>query len=87
MMELPKDKILYSKNISWKEKGILLFLKENETKHITQQNIIDLSTDGRSSVCTGINNLKKIGVLKTEMIREDNGQFYQTCYTIGLTKL
>ena len=86
-MDSIKDKIFLSKKLSWKEKGILFFLKENESKPISIQYLREISTDGKTAIYSGIKKLKDIGVLKTEQIREDNGQFYETCFMLDLTIL
>lgn len=86
-MDSIKDKIFLSKKLSWKEKGILFFLKENEAKPITVHYLCEISTDGRDAIYSGIKRLKEIGVYKTEQIRDDNGQFYETCFMLDLTKL
>lgn len=82
-----KEKIFSSKKLSWKEKGILLYLKDNETQQILTKDLIQSSSDGSSSVSSGLKKLKKLGILEVEEIREDNGKFYGNTFLIDLSKL
>jgi hypothetical protein len=64
--------------LSWKAKGILLYLLSKPDDWQTYiEDIINHSTDGKVSVATGLVELKRLGYIKKVAVRNEKGQVTQ----------
>lgn len=69
--------------LSWKAKGILAYflLAEKRGENVNQQDLFGLSTDGESSVRSGIQELMKAGYLTRKRIFVDGNKMVGIEYT------
>lgn len=70
-------------DISLKNKAIMLLIDTYAGK-ITIEEILRLSSDGKSSVSSGLKELEKSGHIKRIRDRDDDGQYLPTRYEITL---
>ena len=63
--------VIFDEKLSWKAKGLYIFLYENNQEEISLEKICDFSRDGRESTRSARNELIKMGYLKTKTIREN----------------
>lgn len=70
-------------DISLKNKAIMLLIDTYAGK-ITIEEILRLSSDGKSSVSSGLKELEKSGYIKRVRERDNGGQYLPTRYEIAL---
>lgn len=74
---------IHDDNISWKAKGILLYLLSRpDDWQIYETELINHTSDGRDSLRTGIKELEKVGYIKRERKRDKNGQLREYEYMV-----
>lgn len=79
------DKLaIQDKRLSWKARGILCYLlsKPNDWKVILQDLINQSDKDGDSSVRAGIKELRKLGYMRLDRIKNEAGQVDHWEYTV-----
>lgn len=82
--------VLYDERLSWKAKGILMYLLSKPKKWKAQ--IYDMQkwgTDGRKSIQSGLKELKDAGYVKYKIRYEDNkpcGSHYMIYDQVDLSK-
>ena len=71
------------KRLSWKAKGLLLYLiSKPDDWQIFLADLMKRSTDKRTAVSNGLEELEKHHYLEKERIRNDRGQFIGWLYTV-----
>lgn len=76
-------KILTDKNISWKAKGIFIFLATDpEIDNLCTEDFVNCSSDGKHSFRSGINELIKNGYIKRKQIRAEKGRMSKNTWEI-----
>ncbi|MBP5568056.1 MAG: hypothetical protein J6X54_02400 [Treponema sp.] len=80
MLSNKNKEVLAKRNLSLKAKGlyVLLLLLKDQGEIIDFKNVSSLVSDGRDSITTAINELKKKGILSIERLRDDYGRFYES---------
>ncbi len=69
--------------LSWKAKGIYLYLVSRPDKwDYYIQDIINRSKDGKDAVKSGIKELEKYGYLKRKKVKNEKGQFGKYDYLL-----
>lgn len=70
------NKIPENKNLSWKAKGILIYLLSRpDNWEFNKSDIIKRATDGGHSTDSGLEELKKYGYLKIKKTKDKEGKF------------
>ena len=80
MLSNKNKEVLAKRNLSLKAKGlyVLLLLLKDQGETIDFKNVSSFVSDGRDSITTAINELKKKGILSIERLRDDYGRFYES---------
>lgn len=78
-----KYKFLNDSKLSWKSKGILMYLIESENGYrATTSELQHVSKDSKDSVCTGLNELERNGYIRRVRLR-NNGKMSGISITIN----
>lgn len=74
---------IHDNNISWKAKGILLYLLSRpDDWQIYETELTKHTSDGRDSLRTGIKELEEVGYIKRKRKRDNKGQFKEYEYMV-----
>lgn len=74
---------IHDNNISWKAKGILLYLLSRpDNWQIYETELTKHTSDGRDSLRTGIKELEEVGYIKRKRKRDNKGQFKEYEYMV-----
>ncbi len=77
------DACLHDERLTFKNLGLLLWLlSEPEEWDHTQQGLLELRTEGRDFIKSGIRDLQELGYLTKERQRDKNGRWGSTTYVI-----
>lgn len=78
------NKVLEEKSISWKAKGLFIYLLSRDRGYVVSLNNLEkISTNGLESIRSGIQELRDNDYVERVKCRLDNGQFKGYVYKLN----
>lgn len=68
--------VLSDTSLSWKAKGLFIYLwEQDDEQELCETEIVKRSTNGLSSIRSGLKELEQQGYLKRQRVRNEQGKF------------